>query len=230
MITLTNLSKHYHSGANAVVALNDISLSINAGEYVAVQGRSGSGKTTLVNMITALDHCTSGVVDIDGAAIHRYSEAKAAAWRGKMVGIVFQSFQLINSLSVLQNVTLPMDFARIGNLRTRRARALALLEQVDIVEHAHKFPTAVSGGQQQRVAIARALANDAPILIADEPTGSLDSVTAAAIFAIFSTLVAEGKTVLVMTHDRDLANIAHRTITLEDGIIIADSGTRQARE
>ena len=223
MIELQDVHKHYASEAGPILALNGINLIIEKGEYVAVLGKSGSGKTTMVNVITALDRLTRGKIFIDGTAIHQLHESQAAAWRGKRIGIIFESFHLIQNLTVLQNVTMPMDFAHYGSLQQRKQRALQLLEQVDIAEHANKYPHAVSGGQQQRIAIARALANDPSILIADEPTGRLDSVTAKAIYEIFSNLVAEGKTVLIMTHDQDLAQRAQRVITIQDGTLIGDS-------
>ena len=182
MIELQDVHKHYASEAGPILALNGINLIIEKGEYVAVLGKSGSGKTTMVNVITALDRLTRGKIFIDGTAIHQLHESQAAAWRGKRIGIIFESFHLIQNLTVLQNVTMPMDFAHYGSLQQRKQRALQLLEQVDIAEHANKYPHAVSGGQQQRIAIARALANDPSILIADEPTGRLDSVTAKAIY------------------------------------------------
>jgi len=170
-------------------------------------------------MITGLDRCSEGEILVDGTALHRMNMERIAAWRGRTVGVVFQTFELLPTLTVLQNITLPMDFAHRYSLRQRRERAMQLLEQVEIAEHAHKLPSAVSGGQQQRVAIARALANDPPILVADEPTGSLDSVTTAAVVEIFKQLAAEGRTVLLVTHDRDIARPAGRAITLEDGMI-----------
>jgi putative ABC transport system ATP-binding protein len=151
------------------------------------------------------------------------SMEQAAQWRGRTIGVIFQSFQLLPTLTVLQNVTLPMDFARKYSLRERRERGLKLLEQMDIAEHAHKLPSAVSGGQQQRIAIARAMANDPPILVADEPTGSLDSATTQAVLRVFENLVSQGKTVLLVTHDRDLTSRAGRTITLADGEVAADA-------
>lgn len=227
MIELQDVHKHYISEAGPVIALNGINLTIQTAEYVTVLGKSGAGKTTLVNVITALDRLTRGKIYIDGTAVHQLNEAQAASWRGKNIGIIFESFQLIHSLTVLQNVTMPMDFAHYGSLQQRKRRALILLEQVGIAEHANKYPNAVSGGQQQRIAIARALANDPPILIADEPTGRLDSVTAKAIYEIFSNLAAEGKTIIVMTHDPDLAQRAQRLITIHDGMIMSDSKTTQ---
>jgi putative ABC transport system ATP-binding protein len=222
LIELHQVMKRYESDAGNVTALKGINLQICSGEFVAITGRSGCGKTTLVNVVTGLDRCTAGEIWVAGVGIHRLSEEKAAVWRGRNVGIVLQSFQLLNTITILQNVMLPMDFANRGTLKERRKRALYLLDQVGIVDHAHKSPTAISGGQQQRVAIARALANDPPLIVADEPTGSLDSVTATSVFQIFESLVAQGKTILVVTHDRDLARSAQRMVTIADGEIVAD--------
>jgi putative ABC transport system ATP-binding protein len=173
-------------------------------------------------MITGIDRSTSGEIQVDGVPVHKLSAEKAAEWRSRTAGVIFQSFQLLPTLTVLQNVTLPMDFAHKYSLRERWERGMHLLEQVGIAEHAHKLPSAVSGGQQQRIAIARAMANDPPILIADEPTGSLDSVTTEAVLRVFKDLVHQGKTVLVVTHDKELAGQAARTITLADGEIVHD--------
>jgi putative ABC transport system ATP-binding protein len=222
LIQLHQVIKEYPSLAGAVTALKSIDLQVQEGEFVAITGKSGSGKTTLVNMLTGIDRSTSGEIKVAGVALHKLSVEKAAEWRSRAVGVIFQSFQLLPTLTVLQNVTLPMDFAHKYSLKERWERGLYLLEQVGIAEHAHKLPSAVSGGQQQRIAIARALANDPPIIIADEPTGSLDSVTTQAIFGVFQDWVRRGKTVLVVTHDRELAERAARTITLADGEIVND--------
>jgi putative ABC transport system ATP-binding protein len=220
LINLRQVVKKYHGLADDVMALKGIDLRVNAGEFVVVTGKSGAGKTTLVNMVTGLDKSTSGEIWVAGAPVHKLGTEKAARWRGQTVGVVFQFFELLPTLTVLQNVTLPMDFARKYSIRQRRKRAMHLLEQVEIAEHAHKLPSAVSGGQQQRVAIARAMANDPPILVADEPTGSLDSVTAGSVLRVFEALVEQGKTVLLVTHDKDIARRATRTITLADGEIV----------
>jgi len=221
-IDLRQVVKRYEGLAGAVVALKGIDLQVHPGEFLVVTGKSGSGKTTLVNMITGLDRSTSGEIWVDGTPVHKLGAERAAGWRGKTVGVVFQTFELLPTLSVLRTVMLPVDFAHRYSMRQRRERALHLLEQVEIAEHAHKPPTAVSGGQQQRVAIARAMANDPPILVADEPTGSLDSVTASSVLDVFEALVVRGKTVVLVTHDRDIANRATRTIALLDGEIVAD--------
>ncbi len=220
LIDLRQVVKKYYGLAGEVVALKSIDLQIQPGEFVVVMGKSGSGKTTLVNMVTGLDHTTSGEVWVAGTPVHKLGAEKAARWRGQTVGVVFQTFELLPTLTVLQNVTLPMDFARRYSIRQQRQRALHLLEQMEIADHAHKLPSAVSGGQQQRVAIARAMANDPPILVADEPTGSLDSVTAGAVLDVFEDLLEQGKTVVLVTHDRDIANRATRVVTLADGEIV----------
>jgi len=221
IIKLHQVVKKYRGQVSSVTALKGIDLQIGDGEFVAVMGKSGSGKTTLVNMITGIDRSTSGEIEVAGAPVHQLNVEKAAEWRGRTVGIIFQSFQLLPTLTVLQNVTLPMDFARKYSPRQRRERGLALLEQVGIAGHAHKLPCAISGGQQQRVAIARAMANDPPILVADEPTGSLDSVTSNAVMRVFEELIGQGKTVVVMTHDKDLARRVGRIVRLADGEIAA---------
>jgi putative ABC transport system ATP-binding protein len=220
LIDLHQVVKVYNGLAGSVTALNGIDLQIFQGEFLVVTGKSGSGKTTLVNIITGLDRSTSGDIWVAGAPMHRLGPEKAARLRGKTMGVVFQSFELLPTLTVLQNVMLPMDFAERFSLREQRQRALYLLEQVDIVDHAKKLPAALSGGQQQRLAIARAMANDPAILVADEPTGSLDSATAKAVIDIFEDLVRQGRTVLMVTHDKDLAKRGSRAITLSDGEII----------
>jgi putative ABC transport system ATP-binding protein len=221
LINLRKVVKKYESLAGEVVALKGIDLQVNQGEFVAVTGKSGAGKTTLVNVMTGIDRSTSGEIQVAGTPLHTLGTERAAEWRGSTVGVIFQSFQLLPTLTVLQNVTLPMDFARKYSLPERWQRGMALLEQLGIAEHAHKLPSAVSGGQQQRISIARAMANDPPILVADEPTGSLDSVTTDAVVRVFEDLVQQGKTIVMVTHDRDLARRATRTITLADGEIVS---------
>ena len=217
LIDLRRVVKEYEGFAGAVVALKGIDLRVGRGEFLVITGKSGAGKTTLVNMITGLDRSTAGEIWVSGSPVHAMGPERTARWRGQNVGVVFQSFELLPTLTVLQNVTLPMDFAGRYSIRRRRERAMRLLEQMEIAEHAHKLPSGVSGGQQQRVAIARAMANDPPILVADEPTGSLDSVTADAVLRVFEELVDQGKTVVLVTHDWDIAERASRTITLADG-------------
>lgn len=222
LIELRQVVKRYAGVAGAVIALKGIDLRVHAGEFMAVIGKSGAGKTTLVNVITGADRLTSGEIWVAGTPVHKLGEDQAAGWRGRNVGIVFQFFQLLPTLTMLQNVMLPMDFAHHYPIREQKERGMALLAQMDIAEHAHKLPSAVSGGQQQRIAIARALANDPPILVADEPTGNLDSATAKSVFRVFEDLVDQGKTILMVTHDKDLAQRVQRTILLADGEIVGE--------
>jgi len=222
LIKLQQVVKRYESLAGNVMALKGIDLNVDKGEFLVITGKSGAGKTTLVNMITGLDSSTAGEIWVAGAPVHKMGAEKVAGWRGQTLGVVFQSFELLPTLTVLQNVMLPMDFARRYSIRQRRERAMHLLEQMDIAEHAHKPPTAVSGGQQQRVAIARAMANDPPILVADEPTGSLDSATADAVMRVFEGLVAQAKTIVLVTHDKDIAKRGSRVLRLVDGEITYD--------
>jgi putative ABC transport system ATP-binding protein len=205
-----------------VTVLKDIDLHVDKGEFVGVVGPSGSGKSTLLNMITGIDRPTSGEVYVGGQAVHKLSENQLARWRGKNVGVIFQFFQLLPTLTILENVMLPMDFCNVYKRRQRKKAAMNLLEQVGIPDQAHKLPSSLSGGQQQRAAIARALANDPPVIVADEPTGNLDTQTAAEMFALFDRLVDEGKTLLVVTHDRELSAQMRRVIHLLDGRIERD--------
>ncbi|MDH5505786.1 MAG: ABC transporter ATP-binding protein [Anaerolineae bacterium] len=222
MIQLNQVVKTYQTAAGQFTALNGIDLKVEQGEFAAVIGKSGSGKSTLLNMLTGIDRPTSGRVTVGGAAVHTLSEGKIAEWRGRTVGLVFQFFQLLPTLTVIENVMLPMDFCSTVPPGKRRQRALQLLERVDIADQADKLPSALSGGQQQRAAIARALANDPPIVVADEPTGNLDSQTAETIYQLFENLTNDGKTVLVVTHEHDLTQRVNRTITLADGLIVED--------
>jgi len=219
MIKLQNLTKTYETPAGAFPALQGIDLDIAAGDLVAVVGKSGSGKSTLLHMIGGIDRPSGGSVEVDGAVIQDLSENTLAAWRGRHIGIVFQFFQLLPTLTVAENVMLPMDFSNSFPGRDRRRRALDLLERVEVADQADKLPATLSGGQQQRVAIARALANDPPVILADEPTGNLDSMTGAAIFRLFGDLAEDGKTVVVVTHERDALSRAGRTVTLADGCL-----------
>jgi putative ABC transport system ATP-binding protein len=220
MIDLKRVVKRYKGLTGGTVALKGIDLQVQRGEFLAVTGKSGAGKTTLVNVIAGLDRSTSGEIWVDGTPVHRLGVERAARWRGTHVGVVFQTFELLPTLTVLQNVTLPMDLAGRYTLRERRRRAMDLLTQVDIAEHALKLPSGLSGGQQQRAAIARALANDPPLLLADEPTGSLDSATASAVLQVFERLAEAGKTVVLVTHDKDMAERAARIVRLADGEIV----------
>jgi ABC-type lipoprotein export system ATPase subunit len=220
IIDLRDVHKYYKTAIGDYHALSSIDLQINAGEFVSVIGKSGSGKSTLLNMITGIDRPSSGEVYVNGTAVHQLNENRMARWRGKNLGIVFQFFQLLPTISVIENIMLPMDFCRTYPMREREKRALQLLELVELADHAYKLPTALSGGQQQRVAIARALANDPPIVIADEPTGNLDSKTAESVFAMFKNLVAQGKTIIIVTHDSGLAKQTHRTALISDGEIV----------
>jgi putative ABC transport system ATP-binding protein len=220
LIYLREVVKAYETAAGPFYALREVDLQVDSAEFVAVVGKSGSGKSTLINMITGIDKPTSGEVLVGDTAVHTLNEGRTAVWRGRHIGVVFQFFQLLPTLTVIENVMLPMDFCNVYPMRERPERAMHLLEQVDIADHAHKLPPAVSGGEQQRAAIARALANDPPIIAADEPTGNLDSKTAEAVFQLFERLVAEGKTILMVTHDRDLVRRVTCTITLADGEIV----------
>ena len=222
LIELHQVVKNFDTAAGTFTALKTVDLKVNAGEFVAVIGKSGSGKSTLINMITGIDHPTSGEVFVGDTLVHKLNENKMAIWRGRNLGIVFQFFQLLPTLSVVDNVMLPMDFCNTYPARERRKRAMHLLDLVGMADHAHKLPSAVSGGQQQRVAIARALANDPPIVIADEPTGNLDSRTADSVFAVFDGLVKQGKTILMVTHDNDLAKRVSRAVLIADGQIIEE--------
>lgn len=232
LIDLQDVVKSYATAAGDFLALKNVSLQVDGGEFVAVIGKSGSGKSTLSNMITGIDRPTSGAVTVNGTSVDRMSEGQIARWRGLSVGVVFQFFQLLPTLTVLENVMLPMDFCNVYSGRERRERAIHLLEQVDMADQKDKLPTAISGGQQQRVAIARSLATDPPIVVADEPTGNLDSRTADAIFSLFEGLVDGGKTILMVTHDDDLAERVTRTVTIADGRIVDDvrSGRRVQTE
>ncbi len=220
LITLTAVTKAYATAAGDYLALRGIDLHIDPGEFVAIVGKSGSGKSTLLNIITGIDRASSGEVRVAGADLMQMPESRMASWRGRTVGIVFQFFQLLPTLTTLENVMLPMDFCHIGTLRERRERAMALLERVGLADQADKLPMALSGGQQQRVAIARALANNPPLLVADEPTGNLDSQTAEAVFQLFIELAGQGTTIVMVTHDSDLARRAGRVVLVSDGRIV----------
>ncbi len=222
IIQLKNVIKTFRVGETDVTVLRGVSLDVRAGEFLAIVGPSGNGKSTLLNMITGIDRPTRGEVIVNGRPIHQLSENQLAAWRATEVGIVFQFFQLLPALNLLQNVLLPMDFAARLKPRERKERAVALLELVGLRDQMFKLPSQVSGGQQQRAAIARALANDPPILVADEPTGNLDAHTSDEVFALFCRLAGQGKTLLVVTHNEELARQVPRTVTVINGEIARD--------
>lgn len=222
LIELTKVSKTYMGVGAGVPALRDVDLQFHSGELVAVVGKSGSGKSTLLNMLTGIDHPSTGSVTIQGVAVHALNESALAQWRGRTIGIVFQFFQLIPTLTIEENLLLAMDFVNVIPQGERRARARMLLEQVGIGPHAHKLPQAVSGGEQQRAAIARALANKPPVIIADEPTGNLDSQTAERIQNLFMELADAGHTVIVVTHDNTVGARYDRVITIQDGQVYSD--------
>lgn len=229
LLDVRDVVKNYTSVAGQVQALKGVNLHAAKGEFVAVLGKSGSGKSTLMNMITGVDRPTSGAVFIGDTAVHTLNENQLTIWRGKNVGIVYQAFLLIPTLTVLENVMLPMDVCGTYRQEEFRDRAMHLLEQVEMTAHAHKLPSATSGGQQQRVAIARALANDPPLLVADEPTGSLDSKTADMVIRIFENLVGQGKAIVMVTHDNELARRAQRRVMIVDGQIL-DADQMEAAE
>jgi putative ABC transport system ATP-binding protein len=225
VIQVSDVVKAYPLGAGEFVAIDHLTLDIAQGEFVAVVGRSGSGKTTLLNLLAGIDRPTSGTVRVAGADLGSLSEFGLAAWRGRNVGLVFQFFQLLPTLTVMENVLLPMDFAKTIPVGERRDRAQHLLERVGVGDQADKLPATLSGGQQQRAAIARALANDPPILLADEPTGNLDSATADAVLELFADLNGDGRTIVVVTHERDIRAIVGREVTLVDGRVVDDERT-----
>jgi len=220
MIYLNKVSKTYETPAGKFAALKSIDLNVEAGQFVGIVGKSGSGKSTLLNMVAGIDRPSSGSVAVAGAEIHGLSENKLALWRGRNVGFVFQFFQLLPTLTVAENVMLPMDFAKTLPFRERRKHAVALLERVAVGAHADKLPATLSGGEQQRVAIARALANEPPLVLADEPTGNLDSVTATAILDLFRDMANQGTTVVIATHEADIARVIDRRIEISDGALV----------
>ncbi len=209
-------------GDSDITILKGISFDVNQGEFVSIVGPSGNGKSTLLNMITGIDRPSDGEINVTGRDVHSMTENQLAGWRGEQVGIIFQFFQMLPALSLLQNVILPMDFAGKYTSKERRERAMELLDLVDLADQAHKLPSMVSGGQQQRAAIARALANDPPLLVADEPTGNLDSKTAGEVFDLFNKLVEHGKTMIMVTHDKELAQRVPRRVEITNGRITRD--------
>jgi putative ABC transport system ATP-binding protein len=230
MIKLQHVTKTYCTPAGDYTALREVDLEIGAGEFVAIAGKSGSGKSTLLNMMGGIDRPSSGSVEVDGTAIHEFGENKLAAWRGRSVGFVFQFFQLLPTLTIAENVMLPMDFCHTFPVKERRTRAFDLLDRVGVALHADKLPSALSGGEQQRAAIARALANRPTVVLADEPTGNLDSSTSAEVLALFRELASSGTTVVIATHERDIACVVDRRIEVADGVLMTSVTAASARE
>jgi putative ABC transport system ATP-binding protein len=226
LIRLDNVSKEYISGRRTIHALRNVSLTIGRGEWVTLLGPSGCGKSTLLNLLTGIDRPTSGEVIIDGDIISERTEEQLAQWRGRTVGIIFQFFQLMPTLTAMENVILPMDLAGRGR---NRKLAAELLDRVGLGHLGSHLPSELSGGEQQRVAIARALANDPPIILGDEPTGNLDSETGRRVLQLFDELWQQGKTIIMVTHDRSNADCGSRVVELRDGQIVSDKTTRDGR-
>ena len=222
LIDLKQVVKTYQTAAGDFTALKSVDLQVNPGHFMSIVGKSGSGKSTLINVITGIDRPTSGQVLVANTAVHELNEGQIAVWRGRTIGVIFQFFQLLPTLTAVENVMLPMDYCRAYPPHERPDRAMFLLEQVGMVDYAHELPAALSGGQQQSIAIARALATDPPILTADEPTGNLDSRTAEVVLQLFEALVDRGKTILMVTHDNDLAARAQSTLVIADGEIVTE--------
>ncbi|HXV97101.1 MAG TPA: ABC transporter ATP-binding protein, partial [Anaerolineae bacterium] len=216
IIEVKDVVKSFPVGDREVTILKGISFEVKQGEFVSIVGPSGNGKSTLLNMITGIDRPSEGEVIVTGQEVHQMNENRLAAWRGENVGVIFQFFQMLPALSLLQNVVMPMDFANKYSPKERRERAMHLLETVGLADQAEKLPSMVSGGQQQRAAIARALANDPPLLVGDEPTGNLDSRMAGEVFDLFSQLVSTGKTMVMVTHDKELARRVPRVVEIMD--------------
>jgi putative ABC transport system ATP-binding protein len=228
-IQINNLVKTYETPAGPLNVLRGINLEFDTGGFVALVGPSGGGKSTFLNMITGVDKPTSGAVSVDGVAVSNTITRKLTRWRGRNIGIVFQFFQLLPTLTVLENVMMPMDFCNVYQPKERRDKAMALLERFDVVDQAEKTPNLLSGGQQQRVAIARALANDPPLIIGDEPTGNLDRMSAAVVFETFYEMQEQGHTILIVTHDRELVRDVPKVLSLQDGLIEASALEAAAR-
>jgi putative ABC transport system ATP-binding protein len=222
IIQLTGVEKEYRTGKLSYRALRGVDLTVDAGEMVAIVGPSGSGKTTILNLASGIDRPTSGSVIVTGRRIDTLDEDDLAAWRGRHIGIVFQFFQLLPTLTALENAVLPMEFARVGTAHERQARALHNLDLVGLADKAHHLPVELSGGEQQRVAIARALASDPPILLGDELTGNLDSDTADEMFNLLTRLNQAGTTIVYVTHDNGLAARSPRVVTIRDGLVVGD--------
>jgi putative ABC transport system ATP-binding protein len=227
IVEIKDVVKKFRVGNNDIAILKGVSFQVQPGEFLSIVGPSGNGKSTLLNMITGIDRPSSGEIVVTGQRIDRMSEDRLAAWRGDQVGIIFQFFQMLPALSLLSNVMLPMDLAGKYKPRERRERAAHLLELVGLSDQMHKLPSLVSGGQQQRAAIARALANDPALLVADEPTGNLDSRTAHDVFNLFNEVVAQGKTLLMVTHDKEMARQVPRVVEISDGRITRDEVVSQ---
>jgi putative ABC transport system ATP-binding protein len=220
MISLKNISKTFQTPAGTFMALKDINLQIRDGEFVGLIGKSGSGKSTLLNMIGGIDRPSSGAVEVGNTSVQDLKENQLAHWRGRTVGFVFQFFQLLPTLTAVENVMLPMDFCKTFPFSERRQRAVSLLERVGVAQQADKLPATLSGGEQQRVAIARALANEPAVVLADEPTGNLDSVTAQAVFDLFREMATAGTTVVIATHEADITRVIDRTLEISDGALV----------
>lgn len=223
MISLRNLSKTFATPAGTFTALNDINLEVKSGEFVGLVGKSGSGKSTLLNMIGGIDRPSAGTVAVGNTSIQDLKENQLALWRGRTVGFVFQFFQLLPTLTAVENVMMPMDFSKTFPARDRRQRALLLLERVGVSQQADKLPATLSGGEQQRVAIARALANEPSVVLADEPTGNLDSKTAQSILDLFREMATAGTTVVIATHEAQIARVIDRRVEISDGAVISES-------
>jgi putative ABC transport system ATP-binding protein len=230
MIELRQVTKTFESLAGTFTALRRVDLRIDEGEFVAIVGKSGSGKSTLLNLMAGIDRPTAGEVIVSGTRVDTLDESGSAAWRGKTIGVVFQFFQLLPTLTVVENVMLPMDFCGTYSFRERYPRAMELLDRVGLADQARKLPSALSGGEQQRVALSRALANDPPIIVADEPTGNLDTETAGTVVDLFRRLAEEGKTVVMVTHERNSISGVGRRIVLTDGIVAADNKITAGRQ
>jgi putative ABC transport system ATP-binding protein len=231
LIAVSNLVKTYETPAGPMNVLRGIDMEIQRGSFIALVGPAGGGKTTFLNMITGIDKPTTGEVLVDGVDVSKSSEKKLTRWRGRNVGIVFQFFQLLPTLTVLENIMMPMDFCNIYAPNERREKAMALLERFDIIDQARKTPDMLSGGQQQRVAIARALANNPPLIIGDEPTGNLDRMSAAVVFETFFEMQEQGHTIIIVTHDREIVRDVPAVLHMKDGLIegtVLDAAARRS--
>jgi putative ABC transport system ATP-binding protein len=225
IISVKTLVKTYQTGAASYDALRSLNFTVSANEYVGIIGKSGAGKTTLINMLSGVDQITAGEVYVNGTAVHELKDDNLALWRGLNLGVIYQSFHLLPMLSLRDNITLAMDFCGTYQYGKSEKWAMELLESVELEKHAHKLPAHISGGEKQRVAIARALVNDPAVILADEPTGRLDSATSETIFQIFDDLLARGKTIVMVSHDRTLAARVDRVINLEDGLITTEASS-----